>query len=89
MLFEDDAAIDDDVFVSDVELGDAAGDFGADHFFEFGGIARTAAAGGHEGAHTDVDGEAALDNGGDGADHRELLQRRPLQARTSRGAGKP
>ena len=62
LLFEDDAAIDDYIFVSDVELGDAAGDFSADHFFEFGCIARAAAAGGHEGADTDVDGEAAFDD---------------------------
>ena len=73
LLFENDAAIDDHVFVGDVELGDAAGDFGADQFFELGGIAGAAAAGGHEGAHADVDGEAALDNGGDGADDGELF----------------
>ena len=73
LLFEDYATIDDYVFVGDVELGDAAGDFGADHFLELGGVAGAAAAGGHEGAYTDVDGEAALDNGGDGADHGELF----------------
>ena len=73
LLFEDDAAIDDYVFVGDVELGDAAGDFCADHFFELGGIACAAAAGRHEGADADVDGEAALDDGGDGADDGQLF----------------
>ncbi len=60
-------------FVGDVELGDAAGNFGADHFFEFGRVARAAAARGHEGAYTDVDSEAAFDDGGYGADHGQLF----------------
>ncbi len=74
LFFEDNAAIDDDIFVGDVELGDAAGDFGADHFLEFRCIAGAAAAGGHEGAHANVDGEAALDNGGDRADNGGFLR---------------
>ena len=73
LFFEDDAAVDDDVFVGDVELGDAAGDFSADDFLEFGGFAGAAAAGGHEGADADVDGEAALDDAGDGADDGDFL----------------
>ena len=68
LLFGDDAAVDDYVFVGDIELGDAAGDFGADELFHFGGFARAGAGGGHEGADADVDGEAALDYGGDGTD---------------------
>ncbi len=67
LLFENDAAIDDDVFVGDVELGDAAGDFSVDEGFEFGGVAGSAAAGGHEGANADVDAQAALDDCGDGS----------------------
>ena len=55
LLFENHAAIDDDIFVGDVELGDAAGDLGADQLFKFGGVAGSAAAGGHEGAHADID----------------------------------
>ncbi len=55
LLFEDDAAIDDDVFVGDFELGDAAVDLGADQLFELGGVFGSAAAGGHEGADADVD----------------------------------
>ena len=73
LFFENDAAIDDNVFVGDVELGDAAGDLGADQLLELGRIAGAAAAGGHEGAHADVDAEAALDHAGDGADDGELL----------------
>ena len=38
LLLEDDAAIDDDVFVGDFELGDAAVDLGADELFELGGV---------------------------------------------------
>ena len=73
LLFEDDAAIDNDIFIGDVELGDAAGDLSADELFEFGCVAGSAAAGGHEGAHADVDAEAALDDRGDGADDGELF----------------
>ncbi len=75
LFFEDDAAVDDDIFVGDVELGDAACDFGADHLLELRCIAGAAAAGGHEGAHADVDGEAALDDSGDGADDSGLLRK--------------
>ncbi len=73
LLFEDDAAIDDDVFIGDVELGDAAVDLGADELFELGGVARAAAAGGHEGADADVDAKAAFDDFGDGADDGGLV----------------
>ena len=55
LFFEDHAAIDNNVFVGDVELGDAAVDLGADQLFEFSGIAGAAATGGHEGADADVD----------------------------------
>ena len=88
LLFEDDAAIDDDVFIGDVELGDAAGDLGADELFELGGVAGSAAAGGHEGADADVDAEAALDDGSDGADDGESSRRRRLRGPTSRGAAR-
>ena len=73
LLFKNHAAIDDDVFIGDVELGDAAGDLCADEGFELGGIAGAAAAGGHEGANADVDAEAALDDGGDGAGDGDLF----------------
>jgi hypothetical protein len=55
LLFKHDAAIDDYVFIGDVELGDAAGDLGADELFELGGVFGSAAAGGHEGADADID----------------------------------
>jgi hypothetical protein len=74
LFFEDDAAINDYIFVSDVELGDAAGDFSADHFLEFRCIAGAAAAGGHEGADTDVDRKAALNNSRNGADDGGFLR---------------
>ena len=73
LLFKDDAAIDDDVFIGDFELGDAAGDLSADELFELDCVFGSAAAGGHEGAHADIDGEAALDDVSDGADDGKLL----------------
>ena len=85
LLFENDAAIDDDVFIGDVELGDAAGDLLADEGFELGGIARAAAAGGHEGANADVDAEAALDDGGDGAGDGDLFGEGALEGRPVAG----
>src|SRR5271157_2969195 len=73
LLFKNDAAIDNHVFVGDVELGDAAGDFGSDQLFELGCVFRSAAAGGHEGADADVDREAALDDFSDSADDGQPL----------------
>ncbi len=68
LLFKHDAAIDDNVFVGDIELGDAAVDLSADELFHLHGIFGAAAAGRHEGAHADIDAESALDDFGDGAD---------------------
>ncbi len=73
MLLGDDAAVDDYIFLGGVELGDAAGDLGADELFHLGDFARAGARSGHEGADADVDGEAALDDGGDGTDDRRLV----------------
>jgi hypothetical protein len=76
LLFKDGAAIDDYVFLGDVELGDAAVDLRADQLFKLGGVLGAAAAGGHEGADAHVDREAALDDSGDGADDGELFSKR-------------
>ena len=57
----------------------------ADEGFELGGVARAAAAGGHEGADADVDAEAALDHSGDGAGDGDLLGERALDARPVAG----
>ena len=73
LLFENDAPINDHVFVGHIELGDAAIDFGADKLFKFGRVACSAATGGHKRAHADINIDAALDDAGDGAHHRELL----------------
>ena len=85
LLFENDAAIDDDIFIGDVELGDAAGDLLADEGFELGCIAGAAAAGGHEGADADVDAEAALDDCGDGAGDGDFLGECALEGRPVAG----
>ena len=89
LFFKHDAAVDDHIFVGDIELGDAAGDFGADHLLELGGVAGAAAAGGHEGAHADVDGEAALDDAGDGADDGGFLRKCGFEGRPVAGLGDP
>jgi len=73
LFFKNHAAIDDDILVHDVELGDAAGDFRADQFFEFDGVFGAATACGHKGANADIDRQAALDDLGHGADDGELL----------------
>ena len=85
LLFENDAAIDDDVFIGDVELGDAAGDLLADEGFELGGVARAAAAGGHEGADADIDAEAAFDDGGDGSGDGDFVGEGALEGRPVAG----
>ena len=66
-FFEHSAAIDHEVFIGDVELGDAATNLLADEFFHFGSIANSAAGSGHEGAHANVDAETALNLRGDGS----------------------
>ena len=73
LLLEDDAAVYDHVLIHHVELGDAAGDFGADQLFQLGCVAGSAAAGGHEGAHAHIDRYAALADFGDRADDGQLL----------------
>ena len=85
LLFEHDAAIDDYIFIGDIELGDAAGDLGADQLLKLGGVAGSAAAGGHEGADADIDGEAAFDDGGDGANDGQFCSKAASRADQSRG----
>src|SRR5580700_3632741 len=74
LLLGDGAAVDDNVFVGDVELDDAAGDFLTDELFHFGGVAGAAARSGHEGADADVDAESAFDDSGDSADDGGFLR---------------
>ncbi len=80
LLFENHAAIDNDILIGNVELGNAAGNGLADESFEFGGVARAAAAAGHEGAHADVDAEAAFHQFGHGAGDGDFLGVCALQA---------
>ena len=54
-----------DIFIGNIEFGDAAGDLSADESFKLGCVARAAATCGHEGANADVDAQAAFDDGGD------------------------
>src|SRR5450631_129501 len=73
LLFKHNASINHDILVRDIEFGDAAGYFGIDEFFQFGRIPRTAAAGGHKGAHADINVEASLDDAGDSSHNGEFL----------------
>ncbi len=75
LLFENHSAIDDHVFVGDVELGDAAVDLLADELLDLGGVACAASAGGHKRAHADIDVEAALDDAGHCTDYGQLLRK--------------
>src|SRR4051812_45898705 len=58
-FFGEGAPVDNDIFVGDVELDDAAANFLANEFFHVGGVADTAARGGHEGAHAYIHAESA------------------------------
>ena len=55
LLLQHHAPVDHNIFIRDIELGDAAGDLGPDQLLEFRCIARAAAAGRHKRAHADVD----------------------------------
>ena len=79
-FFHHRAAIDDDVFVIDVELDDAASNFLADQLFHFRGIADAAARSRQERARSDIDGEAALHHAGDAAGHDFLVFERAGQS---------
>ena len=85
LLLKNDAAIDDDIFICDVELGDAAGDLSADEGFELGCVARAAAACGHEGADADIHAEAALDDGGNSAGDGDFFGEGALESRPVAG----
>ena len=72
-FFEHGAAINYEIFVGDVELGDAATNLLADQLLHLGSVANSAAGSRHKGAHADVDAEAALDLRGDGSDDAGFL----------------
>ena len=61
LFFDNDAAVDNDVFFLGVEFGDAALNFLADEFGHFIGVAHAAARGGHEGPDADIDAKTAFD----------------------------
>jgi hypothetical protein len=87
LLFEDDAAIDDHVFLGDVELGDAAGDFRADQLLHLGFVVGSAAAGGHEGGHANINRKAALADFRDRTDDGGLFGECCFQGRPVAGLG--
>src|SRR5579859_925275 len=82
-FFGHNPAIDDHVFIGNVELGDAATNLLPDQLFQIGCLTHPAARSRHEGAHADIDAQPALDGGGDGADDggalvKCLFQLRPV-----------
>jgi hypothetical protein len=77
------AAVHDDVFVGHVKLDDAAANLLPHELFQFGGVSRSAARGGHEGADANIDAQAALHYRSHSPGNRLLLckglfQRRPV-----------
>ena len=66
-LFQYRATIDDDIFVIDVELDDAAANLLPDQLLHLRSVAQTAARRRHERARSHVHAEAALDCAGDAA----------------------
>ena len=79
LIFQNDAAIDHQIFFGDVELGDAAANLLPDQLLHLGGIAHSAARRRHEGADADIDAESAFDHVGHGADDGGLLGKGALQ----------
>src|SRR5215472_9050417 len=82
-VFGHNFAIDDNVFVSDIKLDDAAADLLLDQFFHLGGVASPGSGSRHESADADVDAESAFDDAGHRADDccllgECLLERRPI-----------
>src|SRR6185312_1128921 len=72
-LFGNHAAIDDHIFVDNVELDDAAANLLLDQFFHLGGFANTTARSRHKRAHADIDVEAAFDQSSDSTNNRGFL----------------
>src|SRR5215475_4876279 len=66
-FFHHAAAIDNDIFVIDIELDDAAPDLLADQLFHIRGVTHAAARRRHEGAGSEIDGETAFHLTGDAA----------------------
>ena len=80
-LFGHGAAIHHHVFFGHVEFDDAAEDLLLDHLLHFGGVSRSAARGGHEGAHSYVHAEAAFDHACHRAHDSRLVRESFLQGR--------
>ena len=79
LVFGDDAPVDDQVFLGDIQLGDAAADLLPNQLRHLGGIAHSTARRRHEGTHPDIDAEAAFYHVGHGANDGRLLGKRPFQ----------
>ena len=79
LLFEHHAPIDNNVFLFGIQFDDAAGDLLAHQRLHLGHIAGATAGRRHEGPHSHVDGQPALDHGSDGAGDREFFVERLLQ----------
>src|SRR5882762_2114939 len=78
-VFRYGAAIDHHVFLSHVEFDNAAADFLFDELLHFGRVAGPAARSGHEGSHSYIHAQAALDHARHGANDRRLLGEGLLQ----------
>src|ERR1700738_3235928 len=74
-VFRNGAAIDYYVFLGYVEFDDAAADFLLDQLLHFGRVAGSAARSGHEGSHSHIHAQPALDHARHGANNRRLLRK--------------
>ena len=79
LLFQHGAAVHYDVFLGGVELDDPAGDLLAGELLHLGRGLGAAAGGGQEGAHADIDGQAALHQAGDYAHDGPLFGKGALE----------
>jgi hypothetical protein len=86
LVFRDDAAVDDQIFLGDIQLGNAAADLLPDQLRHLGGIAHSAARGRHEGADPDIDAETAFYHVGDRSDDGRLLGKGAFQSSSSPSA---
>src|SRR5579872_1855389 len=73
LFFDYRAAIDDHIFVGNIELNDAAMNLLLDQLLHLAGVAGPAPGGGQEGAHSDVDTESAFYNAGNRSYNRCFL----------------
>src|SRR4051812_36459118 len=72
-VFHNGSAVDDDVFIVNIELDHAAADLLTDQLLHLSGVTHAATRGGQERAHSNVDGKAAFHLGRDSTGNDALV----------------